>query len=66
MCQVLVGTDTALYVTTADNKRLQVTPWPVDDAVWSSSLAQIVVLSGIQMIYSISWDGEGVAGRAQC
>ena len=59
---VLVGTDTALYVTKAGNQRLQVAPWPVDDAVWSPSLAQIVVLRGTD-VYGISWNRAGVAGK---
>ena len=59
---VLVGTDTALYVATSDNERLQVTPWPVDAAVWSSSLAEIVVLRGTD-VYRLSWNGEGMAGE---
>ena len=59
---VLVGTDTALYVITAGNERLQVTPWPVDDAVWSPSLSQIVVLRGTD-VYTISGKGEGVWGE---
>ena len=59
---VLVGTDTALYVITAGNEQLQVTPWPVDDAVWSPSLAQIVVLRGND-VYTISKKGEGGWGE---
>ena len=59
---VLIGTDTALYVTMANNERLQLTPWPVDAAVWAPSLSQIVVLRGTD-VYGLSWNGEGVAGE---
>ena len=58
----LVGTDICLYITMAGNERLQLTPWSVDDAVWSPSLAQIIVLRGTD-VYGISWSPEGVAGE---
>ena len=59
---VLVGTDTAVYVTNFDSPSMQVTTWPVEAAVWAQSMEKIVLLRD-KDIYEITWTGDGKAGE---
>ena len=59
---VLVGTDTAVYVTNFDSPSMKVTTWPVEAAVWAQSMEKIVLLRD-KDIYEITWTGDGKAGE---
>ena len=55
---LLVGTEAGLYAVTANGEAAELTPWPVDDALWAPFLDQAIVLRG-EELYGI---GRGAGG----